>query len=57
MPLPPVLRREGDAADAEIAQGLETTGYFLAHHLAPDLSSKPLPEARARFVDAFSRTL
>ncbi|MBY5934504.1 DNA repair protein RecO [Tateyamaria omphalii] len=57
LPLPPVLRREGDAPDAEIAQGLETTGYFLTHHLAPDLGSKPLPEARARFVDAFSRTL
>ncbi|WP_147110771.1 DNA repair protein RecO [Tateyamaria sp. syn59] len=57
LPLPPVLRREGDAPDAEIALGLETTGYFLKHHLAPDLGSKPLPEARDRFVDAFSRTL
>ncbi|APX12602.1 DNA repair protein RecO [Tateyamaria omphalii] len=57
LPLPAVLRREGDAPDREIAQGLETTGYFLAHHLAPDLGSRPLPEARARFVDAFSRTL
>ncbi|MEX0369839.1 MAG: DNA repair protein RecO, partial [Tateyamaria sp.] len=57
LPLPPVLRREGDAPDSEILQGLQTTGYFLTHHLAPDLGSKPLPEARARFVDAFSRTL
>ncbi|WP_299612808.1 DNA repair protein RecO [uncultured Tateyamaria sp.] len=57
LPLPAVLRRQGNAPDAEILQGLETTGYFLTSHLAPDLGSKPLPEARARFVDAFSRTL
>ncbi|WP_299551929.1 DNA repair protein RecO [uncultured Tateyamaria sp.] len=57
LPLPAVLRREGDAPNAEIAQGLETTGYFLAHHLAPDRGSKPLPEARARFVDALNRLL
>ncbi|WP_299294967.1 DNA repair protein RecO [uncultured Tateyamaria sp.] len=57
LPLPPVLRGEGDAPDIEIAQGFETTGYFLAHHLAPDLGQRPLPEARGRFVDAFSRGL
>ncbi|WP_299142588.1 DNA repair protein RecO [uncultured Tateyamaria sp.] len=57
LPLPPVLRGQGDAPDIEIAQGFETTGYFLAHHLAPDLGQRPLPEARGRFVDAFSRGL
>lgn len=55
LPLPPVLRGEGDAADAEIVQAFQTTGYFLEHHLAQDLGDKPLPEARARFVAAFSR--
>jgi DNA repair protein RecO (recombination protein O) len=55
LPLPDVLRGEGEASDVEIAQGLQTTGYFLNTHLAADLGNKPLPEARARFVDAFSR--
>ena len=56
LPLPTVLRG-GTGCDAEIAQGLVTTGHFLAAHLARDLGGKPLPEARARFVDAFSRRL
>jgi DNA repair protein RecO (recombination protein O) len=55
LPLPPVLRGDGDAANDEIAAGLKTTGYFLEHRLARDLGGKPLPEARARFIDAFSR--
>ncbi|MGJ8556160.1 MAG: DNA repair protein RecO, partial [Sulfitobacter geojensis] len=57
LPLPDVLRGEGDASDADIAQGFEVTGYFLGTHLAADLGNKPLPEARARFVDAFNRGL
>ena len=56
LPLPPVLRG-GAGNDAEVAQGLRTTGHFLTVHLARDLGGKPLPEARARFVDAFSRRL
>ena len=56
LPLPTVLRG-GTGSDAEIAQGLVTTGHFLLAHLARDLGGKPLPEARARFVDAFSRRL
>lgn len=56
LPLPPVLRG-GAGSDAEIAQGLVTTGHFLTAHLARDLGGKPLPEARARFIDAFSRRL
>ncbi|MGC1495845.1 MAG: DNA repair protein RecO [Sulfitobacter sp.] len=55
LPLPPVLRGEGEQSDAEVAQGFVTTGYFLKSHLAQDLGGKPLPEARARFVEAFSR--
>lgn len=57
LPLPPCLRGEGPAPDAEIAEGLRTTGYFLEHHLAPALGHKLLPEARARFVETFSRRL
>ncbi len=57
LPLPDVLRGDGNAPDIEVAQGLETTGYFLTHHLAPDLGNRPVPDARARLVDAFTRTL
>lgn len=57
LPLPDVLKGEGDAPDAEIAEAFRTTGYFLEQHLARDLGGKPLPEARARFVEAFSRRL
>ena len=57
LPLPDVLRGVGDAQDAEIAQGFKTTGYFLETHLARNLGDKPLPEARARYVEAFTRGL
>ncbi len=55
LPLPAVMRGLGDGGDAEIGQGFVTTGYFLERHLAYDLGGKPLPEARARFVEAFNR--
>ena len=55
LPLPPVMLGEGAAEDAEIAQALRTTGYFLEAHLAPSLGSRPLPEARGRFADLLSR--
>lgn len=57
LPLPDVLRGLGEAPDAEIALGFKTTGHFLHAHLARDLGDKPLPEARARYVDTFSRGL
>ena len=57
LPLPPCLRGIGAAEDAEVAQALEVTGYFLERHLAPELGDKPLPDARARFVSAFTRRL
>lgn len=57
LPLPAILRGEGEAPDAQVAQAFITTGYFLSEHLARDLGNKPLPEARARFVDMFSRRL
>lgn len=51
LPLPPVMRGEGDAPDDEILQALGTTGYFLEERLAPALGNKPLPQARVRFVE------
>ena len=57
LPLPPVLRNEGESADTEIAQALQTTGYFLTEKLAKDLGDKPIPEARGRFVETFQRRL
>ncbi|WP_375229944.1 DNA repair protein RecO [Roseobacter sp. S98] len=57
LPLPPVLRGTGNAPDQEIADSFVTTGYFLTQHLARDLGDKPLPDARARFVDLFSRRI
>lgn len=57
LPLPPCLRGIGPAPDSDVAQGLGTTGYFLGHKLAPVLAGRPLPAARARFVEAFTRRL
>ena len=55
LPLPPCLLGRGDAPDAEIAEAFRTTGHFLENHLAPELGSRPLPEARRRYVDLFRR--
>ena len=57
LPLPPCLKGEGTAPDAEIAEALRTTGYFLENHLAPSLGHTPLPDARPRFMAQFSRRL
>lgn len=57
LPLPDILRGEGDGNDAEIVRAFRTTGYFLTAHLAAGLGNKPLPEARARFIETFIRTL
>lgn len=55
LPLPPCLRGEGPAPDAEIVEALRTTGYFLQAKLAPALGHKLVPEARLRYVDALTR--
>ena len=57
LPLPPCLYGAGPAPDAEIAEGLRTTGYFLENRLAPALGNAALPAARARFVETFARRL
>ncbi|MEM6480410.1 MAG: DNA repair protein RecO [Pseudomonadota bacterium] len=50
LPLPPVLLGDGALEDRDIVEGLAVTGYFLAHRVAPELGSKPLPEARGRLM-------
>lgn len=50
LPLPPCLKGEGEAADSEIAEALETTGYFLRYKVAAEQVGKPLPDARERLV-------
>lgn len=57
LPLPQVLRGFMEADKGQVAQGFVTTGYFLENHLARDLGNTPLPQARARFVEAFNRGL
>ncbi|MEP1767893.1 MAG: DNA repair protein RecO [Sulfitobacter sp.] len=57
LPLPEVLRGEGAADDGQIVQAFRTTGHFLENHLARDLGNRPLPVARARYVEAFIRSL
>ena len=55
LPLPPVMLGLGAAEDAEIAQALGVTGYFLGEKLAKTLGGKPLPQARARLVEELAR--
>jgi DNA repair protein RecO (recombination protein O) len=55
LPLPPVLRDEGDAPDAEISQALATTGYFIEHRLMKGSGDRPMPAARARLLDLIGR--
>ncbi|MGY3438242.1 MULTISPECIES: DNA repair protein RecO [unclassified Marinovum] len=51
LPLPEVLLGQGACENDDIARGLGVTGFFLGERLAPALGTKPLPEARARFID------
>ncbi|UZD90447.1 DNA repair protein RecO [Cognatishimia activa] len=55
LPLPEILLGQGSDDDLAILSALKTTGYFLENKLAPNLGNKPLPDARARFLDALSR--
>ena len=57
LPLPSCLRGEGPAPDAEVAEALRVTGYFLETKLAPALGHKPLPDVRARLMDQIIRML
>lgn len=55
LPLPQCLLGQGPVDQAEIVQGLRTTGYFLKTRLAPALGNAPLPVARQRLIDRISR--
>ncbi len=55
LPLPAALLGRGPAPDAEILDGLLTTGHFLAERLAPALGDRPLPPARDRLIAALRR--
>ncbi len=55
LPLPPELLGVVTEDLAGLSDGLTTTGHFLTHGLAHSLSDKPLPEARSRLIDRFSR--
>ena len=54
LPLPRFVREGGQGGWAEIAQGLDLTGHFLARDLLTDRAA-PLFEARARLVDRLRR--
>ena len=53
LPLPKCLQGVGSGNLDDLEDGFRTTGHFLENALAKDLGNKPVPEARARFVDAF----
>jgi len=55
LPLPRCLIEIGAADAEELAQGFAITGHFLAHHMAPEIAGKPLPDARQRFVGLVAR--
>jgi len=55
LPLPPILRGQGDAPDSEVRTALQVTGYFLEEKLAAEVGRKPLPEARGRYMDLLAR--
>ncbi|MGY9047622.1 DNA repair protein RecO [Puniceibacterium antarcticum] len=55
LPLPGVMLGTGDATNAEIALALTTTGHFMHNRLATSLGDRPLPNARAVFLDRLGR--
>ncbi|WP_417242423.1 DNA repair protein RecO [Celeribacter sp.] len=54
LPLPQCLLGQSSLVYAEIIDGMTTTGHFIAKILA-ELSDKPLPQARARFLDRLAK--
>lgn len=55
LPLPEVMLG-GPAGLSGVQDGLRTTGHFLEAKLAPALGNRPLPPARARFVDLLAKS-
>jgi DNA repair protein RecO (recombination protein O) len=52
LPLPPVLRGEGEAGAADLLAGLGVTGHFLRERL---LEGRELPAARERLLQVIGR--
>ncbi len=55
LPLPDCLLGRGEAEDADVLEALGVTGHFLTHHVAIEFGNKPLPDARARFVERLTK--
>jgi DNA repair protein RecO (recombination protein O) len=55
LPLPPGLTGQGALDPLAVVEGLRLTGHFLDQGLRPVLHERPLPEARARFLDLLAR--
>lgn len=55
LPLPPVMKGEGDATGPEIVRALGTTGYFLENRVLHGLGDRPMPAARGRLLDLIAR--
>jgi DNA repair protein RecO (recombination protein O) len=55
-PLPQCLMGQGPASGAEVIQGLDITGHFLARELAESLGRRALPEARMRLITLLGKT-
>ena len=54
LPLPGFLIGKGTGEPPEIVAGLRLTGHFLQRHVF-DVTNKPLPAARLRFAESYSR--
>ncbi|MEO0568031.1 MAG: DNA repair protein RecO [Pseudomonadota bacterium] len=57
LPLPKCLLGEAPESDSEVIEALGVSGYFMANRLAPELGHNPIPEARARLIQIFEKTL
>lgn len=56
LPLPEGVSGTGALSPAAVVAGLRLTGFFLDRGLRPVLQDRPLPEARARFLDLLARS-
>lgn len=57
LPLPKCLLGEAPESDSEVIEALGVSGYFMANRLAQELGHIPIPEARARLIQIFEKTL
>ena len=55
LPLSPALNGDWDGSTEQLLAGLKVTGHFLSTGLATALGNKPIPDARARFIDLVAR--